>query len=437
MPVVMTDKSEKGLTMIRAVGEPFPDADIRLIMRRLYPETAPSSLVLPGIRSAFGRSALVWSSAGLRVFVAGISNQRQGITVALGFADGSVARTSEYFNATIWAEMRAWYNRFVQPNIDAVSRVELHGHSAGGAACEALAKMLSHVSLVESINIDTYGAPSPCYAGHAATDYRVSRRRWMNAEDVVPLVPWTTISTGEHIGMYVFGRATGATQEQAANPSRFTQPNIGYRMESYGVVPGQNPRVHGDPLTRMEAWIAGDQAANNAHSIEHYLAKFRAWGREFPAGVPIREVHPLPDRSGPVNVEFAAPLRQPTQTEQVVAVPTRIRLDSIALNSLSQVVGRAIVGVPDMSFLKVNPKRAFRLVRVGNFWNVSIGNQIVIECDEPKTPRTICRRLNSVLRGFGTQNAVNIDALVDGLRTWLDSASQDTATCNPVLRIVT
>jgi len=88
-----------------------------------------------------------------------------------------------------------------------------------------------------------------------------------------------------------------------------------------------------------------------------------------------------------------------------------------------------------MAFTKVNPKKAFKMVKVGSTWQVTINDQIVAVADKPRKPRALTNRLNGALRSIGDGNVIYVTNLVAGLREWLDAASADDSYARPPIRV--
>jgi len=433
--IIQTQKNLSGLRVIRALTYRFSANERNQIIRSEYPTVLASDIQEAVFNKPTSSHVVVNSADKVRVFISGIKGKQGATNVALGYAGGSPIPTEPGFNSWLGSDARTiWYFWF-REQFRGYKRVEIHGHSAGGVVAEALAKLLSRLYRGVPIDVHTYGSPAPGVSGICVNGEQYTRERWMNQDDAVPLVPWCRLGPNEFMGLYLFGLLSGVPSSQVATPHRFVQPGSGIRMESGRVTSGDNPRISSDPQRQVSLWMEGEEGAVEAHSVDSYFRKMTTYTRDFPAGIRLAPVAEVSEPAADVNVVAVAPFAIPGQVVDSLPVPIRIRADATAVDPQNQAVGTATISEVPMSFLRINPRKAFKLAKVGRTWQVTMGEAVVMVADTPKVPRTIVKRLNGMLRGIGTDNTVRLDAFIAALQNWMTNAASDVTYCKPPMRV--
>lgn len=430
-------KQIRGCQMIHEVYAGTLTTRLAGVLNRLYGVDGQATLNRP-LRSSISVGGILYNAHGVcRLFVGGIYGEEMAKAVAYGYSNPAQIRGAGGWHPLAWAEGQSTWENVIRHVVRPNDILELHGHSAGGMIAEVIAKLASIQYPDMRISIDTYGSPCPSHLGVWAPHSRVDRGRWMNTDDPVPMVPWSTLPDGDQIGLILFGSQILLPGGEGPSPHLFRQPAGGHKMRAGRIVDGIWPYTTRSPQNAMERWMRGREDAVEQHAIDTYQEEFRRCESGSPEGweVVAAASGTVSSAPPPSNVVMPFPLPYPSVENSFVAM--RVSPDGIASDPSGTVLGRFTITGGKMGFLKINPRHEFKQVKVGNQWQVRIGQRIVAECDSPHRPRTLVRRLNSALRGIGTYNSINIDELIGGLQDWLTEASQSEEYSRPPVRIIT
>lgn len=382
-----------------------------------------------------GGTVMFRDGNGMNVFLAGCLDRNQAKELAFGYTNNGELTQAGRFNWTVYKNARLIWDNFVRERVGGSTKISLFGHSSGGVAAEAIAKMARTIYPNINIHLETFGCPCPAEEGRPVAGAGVVRRRWMRDGDVVPLLPFAPYSTGRFVALYSQGAGWQTDAGEPFEPQRFRQPPPGIRMGARTIFAGELPNVGSGVVQKIAGFLAGDQAAMADHAAIEYYVNLNSIERNFPNGIPetgdARET-PRPEMDVvraniPPASRPAAPLRE--------MVPVVIDARNVAFDVVGRAIGNIVLEKRPMSFLQINPKKAFRMVRVGRQWQVSIGQRVVMVADAPKRPKTITKRLNSMLRAIGTDNTVWLAEFIAGLQDWLIQAASDDSYCRPTARV--
>jgi len=404
-------------------------------LRRIYQSPGIGEITIVG-STAINLGAIAWrEGTTTRIFIAGCGGRQESRTMATGYLYRRQVEQAGGFNYQVRiAGERLWADvlrELVRQN----DTVELHGHSSGGAVAECLATILRRERRGIETTIDTYGAPAPGIDGACLAADRIVRQRWMNVDDPVPLVPTTVLPSGAVIYMYGVGILMGREAVPDIDPNQFRQPGGGIQISSNFYAAGTVPRFTVNPARQLQNWIDEERDPVTQHDVEVYSLVLRQLQLRFgpdTAVMPSPNVHPLP---APQPIGLVIPFNLSPRRADGDQVAVNVLPNSIALDADSRPIGTAILQGENMAFVKINPKKAFRTVKVGDSWHIALGETIVAVADPKYSARTLCRRMNAVLRALGTTNTLYLANYLDALQGWLTAATTDTDYANPTVRV--
>jgi len=424
-----------GLTMIHEAYAQSRQQRVIDEYFRLYPGDRECEFFLGGQGLVSAGFIVVRSRGRCRVFVAGIISDVMARRIAEGYAARLRVAPLAGFNAAFATDALSLMQLVIRNVIRPGDVLELHGHSAGGCVCEAIAKQAALEFPDRLITIDTYGAPAPAERGATIAGPNFTRGRWMNIDDPVPLVPWANISGGRHLALWLWSQLFPGPSGGGPHPEVYVQPGPGIRIRTGHYGAGQNPLFTVDPARQMQAWLDRLPDPLDQHDAGTYLIVMRSLAARFPEPAPEPEpvVEPVPPRQQMETVVMPFPLAY--GPERNLVLPIVIRPDSIALDVVGTPLGTIILENEPMAFGKINPRKAFRKVKVGTRWHVELNGVLVIQCPEGKTPGTIVRRLNGMLRAIGNNNFLIMPDFIDQLQAWIMAASTDDTYCRPPITL--
>jgi len=400
----------------------FPNANLSTV------RDIPSSNIAAG--------GIFWVDPnGLHVALLGIMNGRQGQIIAGGYADGALTREKQGYHPYAREVAIDIRNNHLRPVLDGHQRINIYGHSAGGLIAESLAHLIHTQIGRATIHLNTYGAPAPFVPGRQEHHSRTTRNRWINRNDPVPFIPAARISPTEYFLLAARGTIPFQSEDNTLVAFSYAQPGLGLAIGGGGCRRQMYPTMTLPVALQMRRWLDDESSATAQHSCATYRNALAFLATEFPNGMPEQSNAPVPQEENIGRVTFALMQGRVASFASRRVEPLVLRQPSSLLDSTNVPIGTYTMEFSTMSFLKINPKKAFRLVRVGRQWQVSCGDRVVAVADTPKRPRTLCKRLNGMLRAVGTDNTIWLAEFIAALQDWMTNAASDETYCRPTMRV--
>jgi hypothetical protein len=404
-------------------------------LRRIFNETRPTEIIIIGTTGVCHGGIVTRSGTTVRIFLAGVYHASTRIAMLQGYTAVGYPVNRPTWNVGVKTTGEWYWREVLQNLVRQNDTVELYGHSAGGCVCEFLATILQAQQRGADLAIDTYGSPCPGTASACIPETRIDRQRWMRFDDPVPLVPFAEMPRSIFIAAFLAQFLVGGVEDIVPHPEIFRQPGAGFRIQGDAWSIGWVPIIDGSPIQKVQDWVSGDLAPGTAHdndvyalTLRHLQQRFGENTNELPSTAPPRQPRP-------VEINLVMPFVLPYRVSPNDTVTVAIGPNGEVVDSAYRPIGTATIGEPPMSFVKINPKKAFRQVRVGRQWQISIGERVVAVADIPKRPRTLCKRLNGMLRAIGTDNTIYLAELMAGLQEWMTAAAGDEEYSRPTIRV--
>lgn len=365
----------------------------------------------------------------LNVYATGVSGAIGGAVYFRGYAAGR-RRDFGLFNAEAITQAESIYANIRQAiGTSLVDQINWYGYSAGGAIGEAFLRVWRYRNTHTAVMlIDTWGSPAAADSGSYMSVPSGFRHRFFRRNDAVPFLPTTRLRDGSIVSVVQAGH-------QYVENAAYVQPGQGIQLETVGVRYANNPSTNSDnPELALSSWFNSIEPYSSAHRNDAYLRDFQrmlaiygGWGPE-----PTNTEPPSPPIT-PVEVQVARELLPP----RIGASPTVVTLNrtTIAMNRIGRSPGKMVFGAFPTMYLRVNPKKAFRKVKVGDQWQVRLGEQVVLASDTKYLPAAFVKAGNRMLRSVGLHNTVYLNNLIAGLQDWLQNAAVDETYCKPTMRV--
>jgi hypothetical protein len=339
-------------------------------------------------------------------FVAGISTQVQ----AQGIWDGYLREGP----APYGRDDNAWYAyaaqeiadnvRLRQPN--ASGRIYFHGHSAGGAICFYLRKIVRASINFDTPTIVTFGAPKATRQRAPGVLGDQTETRFFNSDDPVPLIPPDVRRSAWWVGV--------PTARGLARASDFVIRQSGLELGIASTVRAwDEPSIAAlTPVASVSAWLTSVQQDQlSPHSLDVYEGRLLGAIARQPV-IPPATIRGLPvPRPDPVPIAEAVRIVR-SATAGVIAIAER----------QSQIQ----VNIP--------PDRLFRAVRENGIWVCKFGDVIIASGPQKKRARAFAFSGNEFLRRLQRQGIVNTPDLANQFMLYLASASDPTSGFTPQLQ---
>jgi len=430
-------KAANGLAIIRNIyaGIFLRGGQLTADIVRRFPTTDPGTVGTYLARPSMAGACHWRDTEGVHVAIAGNRSSGDAIDTAKGYVDESRIDQAGGFNWTFAEAAKSLWSFGLFDACRGANQVWLYGHSAGGAVAEVITWLVRRTFPGVNVVLHTFGSPSPARRGVPWSDVSVSRHRWMAQNDPAPLIPWADVGERGHLFLYLASGALLSGVSGEPRPNLFVQPTGGLRLNGGAPELGELPTMSVDPQVQMQAWLDNDEFARTCHSVDTYYRKLVELQTRF--GNVIEQPRTSARQTSSAVVVDGMRLAPPTGAVPRVGlvVPLLVRPDSITLDVARRVWGDVVIQGDSMAFLKINPKLAFRMVKVGNAWHVTLGEVIVIVADSPHTVKTIVKRLNGMLRAVGTTNTVFSGAFLTALGDWFLAAATDPNYCLPLMRV--
>lgn len=424
--------------------------------------------IIGGLRTVRSVFVGINGTESATIISAGVGDVSQGQNLAEGYLNSPLMRQNGGFNRATERDAREVYNRTGGNWRAPRMRVQLYGHSAGGALVECLAKTYERVAQYPPSRIVTYGAPKPGFAGATVERVETERRRWMNAGDPVPMVP--SIVIGQTMSILL------VMQGLEPEPWNCVHGSGGQVLNGVGARPQVDASVIGGAAAQVEEWINRNPDSIAAHSIGQYIRNLTAIVREEDAVDSARRQQfgfVLPDEPGFAEGEAgihratdvprsAAAFARTVQTNRpeeyantterrpamVPPVPMPATPSGLPTYPVVTVTGGTVhytngATIPavrwendNMAQTKIRTNMRMRVRSMdGSFWVTFQGFTIFTSTKLTKC-KTIAKAGNRFLRVMGNDVQINGPNLVTALGTFLALAAIPGNGVNPPLDVV-
>lgn len=389
----------------------------------------------PGRVSSGGYAFRIDGEQTVRVFVTGVSNRAMSQNMALGYANPIDEGQAGRWNRHARLDAGDLWDNQLREMLRPHDRVHLYGHSAGGAVVEAAAVLVRRALPDTDVRIITYGAPCPSEGGACLPMALSDRQRFMSWNDPVPLIPFASVAMGDLIILYAANATPARGQLNGPAPWQFRQPPGGLRIRGGTISANELPYVLDRQLERVNDWVNQVPASGIAHDINIYRSEFSQLLREYPVGWERAPRSTIPARQGMEPIQVVMPFDLPWQRGVDLVMPMVIRPNGIASDVAGSTLGQASITREKTMFLKLGPRLKFKKVKVGQTWQVMLGDAIVLVADQKKVPGAFVRHANRMVRSIGDTNTIWADAFLAAMMNLFQVAAVDATQSRPLMRV--
>ena len=383
----------------------LPEINVRYLAAQIDPNILKFELRAP-TDFDFGWCAIKWQGT-LLVLVQGLTNAALTKKYADAWDEPIAYGRGAGVNSFLWDFSISLNEMLSSRGFYPASRLILVGHSAGGAAVQAYARLLLEAQQLGNASVITFG--SPC-AGPQTFTQSISSLdlcRWMVDVDPVPCIPPRQSQSPRVYSVL--------SNETALNWNRMVQPHGGFSLnEIGGAFPRENTQFELlDVQTSIVNWLV-QMATNqiNAHSMPTYVSRLTTRLATYGE----MRVGPRPTTHAGKAVEVDA-----RELEAARATEVKRVLDTYEAQA------GAVLVIPQVYRFKAH--------KIGQQWVVIWMDSTVAIVPGKRKARDIARSGNTLLNRLQRCAGISTESLQNSLNNYLLAAADDGAGFSPVMKL--
>lgn len=401
----------------------------------------------------------------VKIIIAGVYNNASSLAMMIGYNNPQNAGMNTRWNFSVESNFLAGPFRAWIADCDASDSIEIYGHSAGGALAERVARYARDVLPETKITLDTFAAPAAAQPGEVCNAFDVQRRRWMLHGDPVPMLPQWVDPLGIGGALAMAASVRPGFRIEAQRLLEFRQPGRSILIDMRfpdGWAFSRNSVPPSEAAQKIANWITGEGDERTLHDSSAYLTTFRSLqrqGRPFPPAAPdprrwelvatatgvvapppvhhpnvVLPLAPPPDIVMPFILPWAPPAGVPS-AGGITMIPITIEPDGRVAGPDGSTSLATIRRNDPMAMTKLRPKKAFRLVKVGDNWQACLNDVIVLQGTQRYKPAAFVRRGNAFLRAIGSRSLLYPTSLLAALSAWIAGAAAGGDFASPPINI--
>ena len=404
-PSTSTELSLATANMLVVLRGTLPELNLRRLAVAINPTVLRLTVEQPTVND-FGWASIQWPGTTM-VLVQGLTNLELTQKYANAWDEPINWNRGAGVNSFLWDFGFFLWQRLVATGYLPNNRIILVGHSAGGAAVQALARLLIEQEQLRNSSVITFGSPCAGPTTFTQSISTVDMCRWMNDQDPVPCIPPRQNQSPRVFAML--------SNETATNWNRMVQAHGGLSLnELGGVAPLDNTNQNLiDVQTSIIGWLQTLALMQiSQHSMPTYVTRLQTR---------LAQYGPGSAGARPTTHSATAPRLDRAEIERA-----RMKeLGRVELAYLEQQKPPLTIPTP----------YRFAHVRTGRVWNVTWMDSIVCVVPGKRKARDLARAGNTLLNRMQRCAGVSTQALEIALSEYLVSAADPTKGFSPTMQL--